>query len=156
MLVPLYVLLDRLHLLNHLARAGARLRDHGDPVLRLHAQGLLRHAAARARGGGAPRRRHALRRLLARGAAAGAPGARGDRAVLFLTAWNEFILACDVHERSARVHAAGRAAALRRRLLDRVGPLRRRRDPRLAAGDGAVLRARAAPRRRAHAGGVKG
>src|SRR6185437_3538165 len=61
-----------------------------------------------------------------------------------------------LHERSARVDPAGGDAALRRRLLDRVGPLRRGSDRRVAAGDGALLRARASPRRRAHAGRRQG
>src|SRR5205814_362807 len=46
------------------------------------------------------------------------------------------------------LHAAGGAAALRRRLLDGVGPLRRGGDPGVGAGDGALPRHRASPHRR--------
>ena len=64
MLIPLYVILDKLGLLDNAARPGPRLRDHRDPVLRVDAQGLLRHHPAGARGGGAHRRRLAAAHLL--------------------------------------------------------------------------------------------
>src|SRR5439155_3807313 len=79
---------------------------------------------------------------------AGAPGAGGDRAVLVPDRVERVHPGRDVHERSADLHAAGRAPALRRRLLDGVGAFCRRRAGGVAAGDGAVPRPRAPPRRR--------
>ena len=81
MAIPLYILLDDLHLLNSLTRAGARLQHDRGAVLRLDAQGLPRHDPARARRGRPHRRRLELGGLHPRGPAAGAAGARGDRAL---------------------------------------------------------------------------
>ena len=70
----------------------------------------------------------------------------------FMSAWNEFILAATLLSRETRVHAAGRAPALRRRARHGVGAVRRGRDPRERPGDGALLR-RPAPARRGADGG---
>ena len=48
LLMPLYVILDKLGLLNSMMGLGDGLRDHRDPVLGVDAQGLLRHHPARA------------------------------------------------------------------------------------------------------------
>ena len=87
-----------------------------------------------ARGVGADRRRLAGGDLLPHRPAAGQAGGRRHRAVLFMTAWNEFILAATFMDKEAMYTGAGGPAVLRRRLFGAAvgifrGRLDHRRDP---------------------------
>ena len=100
--VPLYLLLDALHLLDSRTGLVLVLRVDRGAVRDLPAARRVRGDPGRPRGGGDGRRRDALRGLPARGAPRGAPGDRGDRALR-------------LHERVERVHPRRDAARRARR-----------------------------------------
>ena len=145
-------------------RSPPRLAHRPRPLLRvdlgavrdLPAPRRVRGHPGRPRGGRDGRRRDALRRLPARRAARGAPAIAVTALFAFMSAYNEFILAATLLGREEMFTLP---VVLQRYIGEydaAVGALRRRRPRRVAAGDGALLRRAAAPRRRAHVGRREG